>query len=132
MKTYEKFITSITESSLLRKNVVSSAWTEYKIILSKILIPLIFLFSLMKVKAISRTRINKQAEIGSPCLAPFCYLIFLIYQPASWSNNNCISIFPVFCSIFFACYFWLAGNHHMLFQSLLRSHCQILPLISEN
>ena len=52
------FITSITESSPLRKNVVLMASAEYKNMLTKVLIPLIFLFSVMKIKAILITRIN--------------------------------------------------------------------------
>ena len=52
-------ITSITGSWSFRKNVVSSAPAEHKNILSKILIPLIFLFYLMKIKVISGTIINK-------------------------------------------------------------------------
>ena len=42
------FITSIKESSSLRKDFLSSAKAEYKNILSKIFLLLIFLFSLMK------------------------------------------------------------------------------------
>ena len=41
------FIISITESSSFTENVVSSAQAEYGNILLKILMPLIFLFSLM-------------------------------------------------------------------------------------
>ena len=53
---WKAFIASITESSSIRKNVVSSVYAEYKNILSKILIPLIFLVS---YKDHSTTRIDK-------------------------------------------------------------------------
>ena len=70
-------------------------------ILPKILIPLIFLFYLMKIKAISRTRIHKKAEIGSPFLVPFPSLKYFVVVPPlivqdSWFINNiCIQLINV-------------------------------------
>ena len=46
------FINSITDFVSLRKKVVSSAYAFYR-------------------NAISKTSINKYAEIGPPCLVPF-------------------------------------------------------------
>ena len=40
-----------------------------------------FLFSLIDRKTISRTRINRQADIGSPCLVYFSSLKYLVVLP---------------------------------------------------
>ena len=63
-----------TDFLSLRKKVVSSVYAVYRNILSSMLRPFIFLLSLVNKNTISKTSINKYAEIGSPCLAPFSSL----------------------------------------------------------
>ena len=58
----------------LRKKIVSSAYAVYRNVLSNILRPFIFLLSLVNKNTISKTSINKYAEIGSPCLVSFSSL----------------------------------------------------------
>ena len=59
----------------------------------------------MKIKAISKTRINKQAEIGYPCLVPFLSLKYFVVVPPliiqnSWFLNriciHLINVLPIF------------------------------------
>ena len=47
-----------------------------------------FLFSLMDRKTISRTRINRQADIGSPCLVPFSSLKYSVELPPLILQNS--------------------------------------------
>ena len=68
------FINSITDFVSLRKKVVSSAYAVYRNVLSNMLRPLIFLLFLVNKNTISKTSINKYAEIGLPCLVPFSSL----------------------------------------------------------
>ena len=68
------FINSITDFVSVRKKVVSSAYAVYRNVLSNMLRPFIFLLSLLNKNPIYKTSINKYAEIGSPCLAPFLSL----------------------------------------------------------
>ena len=68
------FINSITDFVSLRKKVVSSAYAVYRNVLSNMLRPLIFLLFLVNKNTISKTSVNKYAEIGSPFLVPFSSL----------------------------------------------------------
>ena len=68
------FINSITDFVSLRKKAVSSAYAVYRNVLSNMLRPFIFLLSLVNKNTISKTSINKYAEIGSPCLVTFSSL----------------------------------------------------------
>ena len=68
------FINSITDFVSLRKKVVSSAYAVYRNVLSNMLRPLIFLLFLVNKNTISKTSINKYAEIGSAFLVPFSSL----------------------------------------------------------
>ena len=65
------FINSTTDFLSLRKKVVSSAYAAYRNILTNKLRPFIFLLSLVNKNTISRTSINKYAEVWSLCLVPF-------------------------------------------------------------
>ena len=70
----EVFIHSITDFLSLRKSVVSAAYAVHRNVFSKILRSLIFSFCMLNKNAISKTIINKYAEIGSPCLVPISSL----------------------------------------------------------
>ena len=69
------FINSIIDFSSLRKNLVLSTYAVHRnVFFSKILRPLIFLFFMINKNAISKTIVNKYAEIGSPCVVPLSSL----------------------------------------------------------
>ena len=53
----------------------------YKSVWLKIFRPWIFLFSCIKRNTISRTRTNKYADIGSPCLVPLSSLKYCVVKP---------------------------------------------------
>ena len=65
---------SITDFSSSKKDVVSPAYPVYRNVFSKILSLLIFSFCMINKNAISKTSINKCAEIGSFCLVPLSSL----------------------------------------------------------
>ena len=65
------FINSITDFVSLKKKVVSSVYAVYRNVLSNMLRAFNFLLSLVNENTISKTSINKYAEIGSPSLVPF-------------------------------------------------------------
>ena len=68
------FINSIKDFVSLRKKVVLSAYAAYRNVLSNMSRPFIFFLSLVNKNAISKTSMNKYAEIESPCLVPFSSL----------------------------------------------------------
>ena len=68
------FINSITDFVSLRKKLVSSAYAVYRNVLSNTLSPFMILLFLVNKNTISKTSINKYAEIGSPFLVPFSSL----------------------------------------------------------
>ena len=68
------FINSITDFVSLRKKVDSSAYAVYRNVLSNMLRPFIFLLSLVNKNTISKTSINRYAEIGLPCVVLFSNL----------------------------------------------------------
>ena len=58
---------SVAEFTFFIKNVVSSAYAIYRKLWLNIFRPSILLFVLIKIKAISKTKMKRYAEIGSPC-----------------------------------------------------------------
>ena len=65
-KVFNSLINSIIEFLSLRKKIVSSAWAVYKNWYLTIFKPLTLGLFLINIKNISKTSINKCAEIGSP------------------------------------------------------------------
>ena len=82
------FINSITDFVSLRKKVLWSAYAVYRNVLSNILRPFIFLLSLVSKNTISKTIINKYAEIESPYLVPFSSLkLFVVVRPLTMHDS---------------------------------------------
>ena len=66
---------SVGEFIIFIKKVVSSeAYAVYRKLWLTIFKPSILLFVLIKIKAISKTKMKRYAEIGSPCRVPFSSL----------------------------------------------------------
>ena len=61
------FMISVAEFTFFIKNIVSSAQAVYRKLWLNIFRPSILLFVLIKTKAITKTKMKRYAEIGSPC-----------------------------------------------------------------
>ena len=57
---------SVAEFTLFIKKVVSSTYAVYRKLWLNIFRPSILLFVLIKIKAISKTKMERYSEIGSP------------------------------------------------------------------
>ena len=68
------FMISIAEFIFFIRKVVSSAYAVYRKSWLNIFRTSILLFVLIKVKAISKTRMKRYAEIGPPCRVPLSSL----------------------------------------------------------
>ena len=62
---------SVAEFIFFIKTGVSSVYIVYRMLWLNIFRSLILLFVEIKIKAISKTKMKRYAEIGSPCLVPF-------------------------------------------------------------
>ena len=62
---------SVAEFIFFIKTGVSSVYIVYRMLWLNIFRSLILLFVVIKIKAISKTKMKSYAEIGSPCLVPF-------------------------------------------------------------
>ena len=72
---------------IFHKKVVSSAYAVYRKLWLNIFRPSILLFVLIKVKAISKTKIKRYAEIGSPCQVPLSSLKKQVVFPPFTTHN---------------------------------------------
>ena len=72
---------SVAEFIFFIKKVVSSAYAVYWKLWLNIFRPSILFFVLMKVKAISKTRMKRYAEIRSPCRVSFSSLRYHVVVP---------------------------------------------------
>ena len=87
------FKTTLMELMSSKKNVVSSACAAYKYSWSKMFKSCVFLFVLIIMKNISKARIKRYADIGSPWWAPLSSLKYLVVCPPfithdSWLFSN--------------------------------------------